>query len=376
MAAGEQPAPDVGELVAAASAAVGRRLSEPVALSGGSGRSVVLRCQDPAGTRVIVKAYPQTAVGAGSFAAEAAGLEVATGSGLSPDFLACSPGALVVVMSDLGSGASLADVLLSESAGSSTASAVLLSWARACGRLAAAVGSRRAQFDALRDRYLGGSPHDAGGSGLAGRVLRVAERAVLLGVSATAGLDVELAEVAAVADGAAAYPVFSPGDICPDNNMLVDGGVRFLDFEDAGFHSVFLDAAYVRMPFATCWCVFRMPAPLTAAVESAYRREVRAVWPELADDAVWRPGVRRAVAAWTLSSMWWLLGRSLSGDAPLNDGATSPRTRQLMRYRWRLLAGELASAGELPALCGLMRSLLAATDDWDAAELPLYPALR
>ena len=107
--------------------------------------------------------------------------------------------------------------------------------------------------------------------------------------------------------------MFSPGDICPDNNLLTAAGVRFLDFEASGFHSVFLDAAYLRMPFSTCWCVFALPSGLGAAAEARYREQVCGIWPRLAEDAVWLPGVRRAVAAWTMSSMWWLLRRAIDG---------------------------------------------------------------
>lgn len=50
--------------------------------------------------------------------------------------------------------------------------------------------------------------------------------------------------------------------------------------------------------------------------------------------------------------------------------------RQLMRHRWQVLAGELDAAGEFPAISAMARALLAATADWHAEELPLYPALR
>ncbi len=371
---GEPAGLAVADVAAAAAAALGRRLWAPVVLSGGSGRSAVLRCQDQDGASVIVKAYPQTAQGAGSFASEAAGLRVASGSGLSPDFLAADPGTLLVVMSDLGTGSSLADVLLTGSA--NDARAVLLGWARGCGRLSAVGRGRREIFDSLRSQYVA-KPPEAGPASHAQLILRTPERIALLGVPVPAGLHAELAEVARVTDSTGPYQVFSPGDICPDNNVLTGDGVKFLDFEDAGFHSAFLDAAYVRMPFSTCWCVFRMPAEVGREAESAYRSEVSALWPELASDAVWQAGLRRAVAAWTLTSMWWLLRRSLEGDAPLEpEAAASPRTRQLMRHRWRVLAGELEPSGELPVLAGLMRSLLAATEGWQAAELPLYPAFR
>jgi len=364
----------VAELAATASAALGRRLTSPVTLSGGSARSTVLRCQDPDGGSVIVKTYPKTAEGASSFSAEAAGLVLATGTELSPDLLAVDAGALTVVMSDLGSGQSLADVLLGTSA--EAARSALLDWAGGCGRLSARVRGRQAEFGALQTRYLGGRQDESYLAGLADRIRGAGERAVTqLGVTAPAGLDDDLADVAALA-ASAEYLVFSPGDICPDNNMLTGAGIRFLDFESAGFHSVFLDAAYIRMPFSTCWCVFRLPAELSAAAESHYREQVCLLWPELADDSVWRPGVRRAVAAWSMSSMWWLLARSVDADVPLNPEQASPHTRQLIRYRWQTLAAELEWAGDLPALARLTRSLLTATEGWQAAEMPLYPALR
>jgi hypothetical protein len=370
---GGRPARQRAEVIEAASAALGRRLSDPVGLQDGDW-TVVFRCQDPAGGTVIVKAYPRQRETASSFASEAAGLELASGSGLTPDLLAAGPDELVVVMADLGSGPSLADVLLGDSA--PAARHALLSWAAACGQLAVARGGREAELAALRARYSRGQPDESYWSGLDGRIRGARQRAAMLDVPAPAGLDAELAAIAQIA-APADYQVFSPGDICPDNNLLAGDGVRFLDFEAAGYHSVFLDAAYLRMPFSTCWCVFRLPAELSAAAESAYRQQVTGLWPELADDAIWQPGVRRAVAAWTLSSMWWLLGRTLEGDSSMNpDAPQAPHTRQLMRHRWTVLAAELEAAGEYPALAGLARSRLSATGSWNAAELPLYPALR
>lgn len=379
----------VQQIVSAASAALGRDLREPAVLSGGSGRSCVLRCADPRGESVIVKTYPQTPAGVGSFAAEAAGLEVTAGTGLVPEFLAADAGALAVVMSDLGTWPSLADALLTRGAASAStdpadpaeaaraASAALVTWARACGQLSAATDSRRLQFERLHDRYLDGRPDEGYATGLPERVRRVAECVTAVGIPVPRDLDADLAEVASAAGVPGPYPVFSPGDLCPDNNMLTPGGLQFFDFESAGLHSVFLDAAYIRMPYSTCWCVFRLPPALRHSMETAYRHELCAVWPDLADDSLWQPGVRRAVACWTLDSMWWLLRRALDGDALLNaEAVASPRSRQLMRYRWRVLAGELESAGELSALAGLMRSLLAATENWQAPDLPYYPALR
>jgi hypothetical protein len=361
------------QVVAAAATAFGRPLTDPVVLADADW-TLVLRCTDASsGEGVVVKGYPATAAGAGCFAAEAAGLELAGDSGLTPRALAVAPAALTVVMSDLGTGPSLADVLLGDSA--EAAETALLAWAAGCGQLSARNHGRRAEFEAILAGHLAGQEEQRHIAGLPDRVLGVPEQAAGLGVDAPAGLTPELAAVAgAVASGGP--EVFSPGDICPDNNVLTSDGIRFLDFEEAGFHSVFLDAAYIRMPFATCWCVFRLPGPLADAAEMAYRRQVSATWPALADDAAWQAGVRLAVAAWTLSATSWLLRRSLRGNVPMHPDRPAPRTRTLMRFRWQSLAAELEQTGELPATAALMRRLLTATDGWQAEDLPIYPAFR
>ncbi|HEY2507758.1 MAG TPA: hypothetical protein VGI58_14680 [Streptosporangiaceae bacterium] len=376
----------IASIVAAASGAIGRPLTEPAELAGGHADTAVLRCADAAagsGHTVVVKAFPPTGEGASGFAAEAAGLQCATGTGLSPEFLGADASALVIVMSDLGGGASLADALLADcgerhaspGATRKSAEAVLVDWAAACGRLSAVVTPLQSRFAALQASYLAGRPDERHSVTLPQRVLAAAANAARVGVAAPADLAAELEEIAgaAVSDE---YAVFSPGDLCPDNNVLTTAGVAFFDFEEAGFGSVFLDAAYIRMPFSTCWCVFRFPPALLAAAEHAYRDHVRLVWPELADDRVWERGMRRAVTAWTLSSTSWLLRRALAADVPMEPARPSPLTRQLMRYRWQATLTDLTGAGEYPAIAALLHALLGATRHWQAPELPLYPALR
>jgi hypothetical protein len=171
------------------------------------------------------------------------------------------------------------------------------------------------------------------------------------------------------------FDVFSPGDICPDNNLVTAGGVKFIDFENAEYHSVFLDAAYLRMPFSTCWCVFRLPDELALAAQACYRGVLSGAFPELAADEIWQPGVRRAMAAWTLHALTYLLDRSIAADGSMNSVATrAPTRRQLLRYRWQRLGDELNQAGELPAIAALMGNLLSRTQSWHAPGLPLYPA--
>jgi hypothetical protein len=287
--------------------------------------------------------------------------------------LATDPQLLIVVMSDLGDGYTLADLLLGDSPGD--ARAAVLAWARACGELSAATFRRSGELAGLRDQYSRGQDQRAFPAQLRESILAARERAAALSVTAPDGLADELAEVAGAVQPDR-YGIFSPGDLCPDNSLVTPGGVRLLDFEAAGMYSVFLDAAYIRMPFSTCWCVFRLPGELAREAEAAYRQLVCAAWPRLADDQVWAAGLRRGVAAWSMNSMNWLLTAALREDRRLDDQRPSPTTRQLMRYRWQVLAAELDPSGELPALAGLARSLLAATASWNSPDLPLYPVFR
>ncbi|MEV4243811.1 hypothetical protein AB0J63_10425 [Streptosporangium canum] len=189
------------------------------------------------------------------------------------------------------------------------------------------------------------------------------------GIAAPPGLAGDLARIGTI--GEDEYPAFTPGDTCPDNNLLTPDGLRLLDFESACYQSVFLTAAYCRMPFSTCWCVFDLPAGPAEEIERVYRTEVAGAYPALADDAVWQAGVRRAIAAWTASTTVWILLRTVE-DGPLHRTRRPvPTRRQLMRHRW-----EMASTlEEFPAFAETMRLMLReVAGTWDAPPLPGYPA--
>jgi len=369
----------VDEVLAAASAAIGVPLADSHDL-GGSERSAVRRCWTSDGGTVVVKTYPDSAEGRESFAAEAAGLALTGDAGTGPRLLAASQPDRLIVMTDLGSGPSLADLLLGGSA--DAAAEAVLAWARACGELAVATAGREAELVSLLARHRIAPESGLAAHWLERRIGEIPEILAELSIPAPAGLAADLAEVATIVRFGR-YPVFSPGDICPDNNLLAERRVMFVDYENAEFHSAFMDAAYLRMPFSTCWCVFRLPDSLQRSAERAYRDFVSRIHPDLRNDAVWHLGLRRAVAAWTLHAMTYLLDRALLADQPtIDDGRAAPTKRQLLRYRWRQLIDELApvpgaSIGpEFPALDALARQLLASTEHWQVADLPLYPAFR
>ena len=224
-------------------------------------------------------------------------------------------------MSDLGSWPSLADVLLTGPA--DAAASALLSWARACGNLAVGTAGRQDELARLTAAHRIAPMAASQDDWLQRRLEEIPALLAGLDIPAPPGLTADLPEVESILR-AGQYEVFSPGDICPDNNLMTGDGIRFIDYESAEFHSGLLEAAYFTMPFSTCWCVFRLPDQFARSAEAAYRDLVSAIHPDLASDPIWRPGLRRAMAAWTLHAMTYLLDRSLIADRPKGRADRAP----------------------------------------------------
>ncbi|MGI5492959.1 hypothetical protein [Microtetraspora malaysiensis] len=339
-------------------------LSDPVDL-GGSRRSTVVRCRTATGGSVIVKAFAGEPEGLRSFASEAAGLSLRLAG---PELLAVDAEVPLLVMEDLGDAPTLADLLLGDDP--KAAAAGLLAWACGLGRLAAGSVQRKADLARLWARYDKGVPSWEDEPWIeqnSADLLALLDRTL---ITVPRGLAGELAEIGAVR---AEYPAFTPGDTCPDNNLMTSDGLRLIDFEFACFQSVFLTAAYCRMPFSTCWCVFRLPTGWAEEIEHAFRAEVVDAYPELADDAVWRAGMRWAIAVWTVDATVALLPRTLE-DGPLHPTRRPvPTRRQLLEHRW-----EMASTlEEFPALAATMRTLLGeVAGGWGMPPLQGYPVFR
>ena len=344
---------------------IGTELSDPIDLDG-SGRSRVLRCRTETGGTVIVKSYVDKPGARRGFAAEAAGLSLGLAG---PKLLATDSDVPLLVMEDLGTAPSLADVLLGEDPKAATDG--LLIWARALGGLAAESVQQRADLDQLWAQYSRGAALWENERWMNAGAAALLASLAASGIAAPEGLVEELAALRR--DFAEQYPAFTPGDTCLDNNLLTPQGLRLIDFESACFAPVFVTAAYCRMPFPSCWCVFRLPAALAIEVEEAYREQVVVAYPSLADDAVWEAGMRRAVATWTVDVTGWLLPLATQ-NTPMHATRRPVATaRQVVRHRWES-AAELT---EFPALAETMRLLLqGVAAEWDAPPLPEYPAFR
>ena len=351
------------DVVALASAALGATLTDPRPL-GGSDRSTVLRCQSPAGS-VVVKQYPGGGAAGLAYAREVAGLRALDRT---PDLLATDDEHRILVMTDLGTGPTLADLLLGDDPAAAWDGA--LGWVEA---LADALG-RSHPTAADTDGLPAHDTADAARTGARRLLDDVLQR------PADPTLEDELAAIStldhrdAVRDpDLPAADVVSPTDTCPDNAVRTPDGWRFLDLEGATVHHVAYDAAYAAMPFSTCWCVFDLPAGFTDRLLDRFAAALEPHLPAVVREPGWSRAVDLACAAWILAMTGWLIDGA-DEDRPRvgPPGVPSPSYRQLLTTRWRWGAERLRSS--LPAVAGLLRDAATWADAvWGASAAPVGP---
>lgn len=378
--------PEVAATVAAAEAVLGKRfgaritLADPVDL-GGSERSVVLRvrvAESPfaLARTLVLKRYVKPGVrGPGaSYLREAVSYQLFTALSaddrMCPELFAHDGDSQLLVLEDLGRAPTLAGKLHGDDA--RAAERALLSWAHSLGRLHATTAGREADFDALLRRL---SRDPASDPIAAEGPAAIAELPTLLathlGVATPAEAVARAIDTRALLD-TSRHRAFSPSDSCPDNNLLTGGGVRFLDFEGGCVRNILFDAAYLRVPFPSCWCAYGLPAGMTDAMLAAWRAEVRVMWPDLDDDAVLLPALFDAQLYWVWLTTWQFLCADRHAD--------TSRRALVLSTRWRHLADQAArggsgAGGAVAEHAGTVGKALRALSG-SASDLPLYPAFR
>jgi hypothetical protein len=334
-------------------------------------------------------------------ARERAALEVLTDANVPavPRLLAACDGPSLVLIEDAGTGASVADHLMGDDPDEATAA--VQRWAEAVARVQAATLGMGMDFrsrlaaltataqpdrgtDVYRDRL---GPQRAVGWKVA--VTQPASDMVIIDafdglrdglapLGETADPDA-LAELRAIAGrlSADSADVRGPGaltpcDGCPDNNVETPGGLVLIDFESADFRHVAWDAAYLTVPWPTCWCSWRMP---NAVERSALARWRTTIEPELAPAVAATLGdaIRDATVGWALITAGWFLSAA-HRDQPLGPGGSMrPGPRMLVQHR----LGVAAAADPYGVLGGLAASALSATRAaWGDCPLLLSPAWR
>ncbi len=282
----------------------------------------------------------------------------------------------LIVLEDLGKeGKSLADWMLAEDRPALLTA--LRSYAASLGRLHAETIGKEAVFLQIR-REIGGTetvPELPGAKMLRESVPGFRDLCALVGEMIPPQFDAEIEKIRRIVDEPGPFFAFTPGDTCPDNHRLTETPyARFFDFEFAGFAHALLTAAYIYLPFPTCWCVNRLPEEAVTMMENEYRKELSSQCPEASEDAVFFPQILAARAFWTITTLSWGKGAVEGEDDTW--GISTIRQRNLLRLDNFANAAE--KIGEFPALGDLSRRLAAQLRArWNLAEeMPLYPAFR
>lgn len=378
--------------VLAAESVLGRRfgsrvtLADPVDL-GGSDRSIVLRVKVASShfalpRTVVLKRYvrPEDEKPSDSFVREAVSYQLFTSLAaedrVCPELFAHEGGHRLLVMEDLGRAPTLAERLMGADA--RAAERALLSWSHSLGRVHATTAGREPDFDALQRRL--GPPRSKDPLAADGPTAIDELPGLLdaeLGVT-TSPATRECAERTKGLLGAERHRAFSPSDSCPDNNLLTSKGVRFLDFEGGCVRNIMFDAAFLRVPFPTCWCAFGLPTGMADAMLAGWRARVRIMWPDLAVDDVLLPRLLDAQLFWVWFTTWQLLtSPDLVGCPHAARSIETPSRPAVLATRWRRLARSAEECGVDP-VAGHAARVVRALESRFAGDLtlPLYPAFR
>ncbi|WP_431905234.1 phosphotransferase [Amycolatopsis thermoflava] len=350
-------------------------LVEPEALPG-SGPATVVRARiaaSPFGLprTLVIKHYPDAPPRgvADPFAQEAVSYQLFTAlpaeDRMCPELLAHDGPLRVIVIDDLGRAPTLWDKLRGQDA--RLAERALLSWARSLGRLHATTAGREADFEALLRRLGGFVPDEDTTPAVA-----CARLPTLLAeaVGVTTPDEVRAyAENVCEASASSPYRAFSPVDLSPDNNLVTSGGVHFLDFERGLVRNALVDAAHLRVPFATCEDARALPSGMSEAMIAAWKAEVSGVWPALGDNEV--------LAAHLLDHQMLLVWVTTWADLGGAGAEVRPNRVAALVSWWKDL-GTYAERGDRPEVAAHAREVAKALDArfGPGLELPLYPAFR
>jgi hypothetical protein len=268
---------------------------------------------------------------------------------LTPRVLTSDKDLGILVMTDVGHGPSLVELLLAQAG--TPAEQGLIAMASATGAVHAARGHdgfRAARRVPFLDEPMG-----------LWSELRAAADDLDFPSPAHASADVE-ALTKALADER--FRGFTHGDLTPNNAVLSDGEARLFDFEGAGVRHLGIDAGCLRLSFPQygSWAV--LPRRVVSAMDRAYRTELVKGLPAVADDSAYEQLVAEGCLAWAVVRASRL--RLIAS------------TDQMVRRRTQIVhtltsATETARpTGLYPALTGWLDELVdAMRTRWDEARL-------
>lgn len=282
-----------------------------------------------------------------------------------PKLIATDAQQHIVVMEDLGEHDSLFEPL--QRTDSDAAAQAMLSFTRGMAQLhGSSVGKEDLFARCVGDgvtRCGPVSPFEKG-------VQQCSEFARAAGLDVRKSVDEAAASVLEYFAGSQDRMIFSPGDVGPGNQFILDDGIAVFDFEYACYRHLAVELANITLSFPMAWTASELPADLVDELTDTY-------FAHAGEFSLLPEQERRRLREF--GEVWWTfasIGADLS-DALQEDyqwGLASCRSRHL--HKLDALARRAGSSDQIQVLSGfaadlhgLLSSLWPGTD-----RFPGYPA--
>jgi len=211
----------------------------------------------------------------------------------------------ILIISDLGDGRTLADLL--QDADPETHVEILRRLGRALGKMHAGTADDEDAFNVLFQRMTRSRKNSANLQLLRDRLL---SHRIRIGVEflENAGIDIP-GEVRFAATNVrtrllrGGMRAFTPFDLTPDNIIQTGSSFHFLDYEWAGFRDVTFDVAFVVARFPVFLAAQPFNAAATEAFVDAWVSEVRGIWPSVEHPDTLQARITAGLIGWAMSSV-------------------------------------------------------------------------
>ena len=211
----------------------------------------------------------------------------------------------ILIISDLGDGRTLADLL--QDADPETHVDILRRLGRALGKMHAGTADDEDAFNVLFQRMTRSRKNSANLQLLRDRLL---SHRIRIGVEflENAGIDIP-GEVRFAATNVrtrllrGGMRAFTPFDLTPDNIIQTGSSFHFLDYEWAGFRDVTFDVAFVVARFPVFLAAQPFNAAATEAFVDAWVSEVRGIWPSVEHPDTLQARITAGLIGWAMSSV-------------------------------------------------------------------------
>ena len=168
-------------------------------------------------------------------------------------------------------------------------------YAQTIGRMHGATYGKRKQWLRLRTNL--GTFNQAGTDSFDGILRSFRRLATFIGQPVSIAVETELSELIETLSDAESFSALRHVDIAPQNYLLLNDGVKLVDFEYSDYGHFLLDAPLGPYPFPVRW---ECDEVLTREIEIVYRSELSSNFPGVLDDGIYYKGV---LTAW----IYWLL---------------------------------------------------------------------